>query len=64
MNKEEKVFSNTVINWLVCIYAVHHLSPYKMVISKKWDLANFNKKERKIIKNRLKIDKRGELLWI
>ena len=31
MNNENK----TNINWLVCIYAVHHLNPYKMGISKK-----------------------------
>ena len=54
MNKEEKVFSNTVINWLACIYDDYHLNLYKMGLSKKWDLASFNKKRRKIWKNRLK----------
>ena len=47
--------NKTNINWLVCIYAVHHLNPYKMGISKKWDLASFNKKAAKNRKNRLKI---------
>ena len=51
---EEKGFNKTVINWLACIYGDHHLKPYKMRISNKWDLASFNKKVRKIIKNRLK----------
>ena len=23
------------INWLACIYAVHHLNPYKMVVCEK-----------------------------
>ena len=32
---KDKVFSNTVINWLACIYAVHHLKPYKMGTFKK-----------------------------
>ena len=27
--------NKTNINWLACIYDVHHLNPYKMVISKK-----------------------------
>ena len=30
MNNENK----TNINWLVCIYAVHHLNPYKMGVFK------------------------------
>ena len=35
MNKnDEKVFSNTVINWLACIYDDHHLIPYKMGVFK------------------------------
>ena len=46
--------NKTNINWLACIYAVHHLSPYKMVVFKNWDLASFNKKRRKIRKNRVK----------
>jgi len=33
-NKNQSVAKN-VINWLVCIYAVHHLNPYKTVFSKK-----------------------------
>ena len=51
--KDDKSLNNTVINWMACIYDVHHLKPYKMGIFKKCDLANFNKKERKF-KNRLK----------
>ena len=31
MNKEEKVFSNTVINCLSCIYDDNLLKPYKLV---------------------------------
>ena len=27
---EEKWFNKTVINWLACIYGVHHLNPYKI----------------------------------
>ena len=27
--------NKTNINWLACIYGVHHLNPYKMGISKK-----------------------------
>ena len=46
--------NKTNINWLACIYGVHHLNPYKMGVFKNWDHANFNKKGRKIIKNRLK----------
>ena len=42
------------INWLSCIYGVHHLNLYKMGVFKNWDLARFNKKVRKIIKNKLK----------
>ena len=38
--------NKTNINWLACIYGVHHLNPYKMGISKKWDLARFNQKSR------------------
>jgi len=30
MSNEEKSFSKTSINWLVCIYDDHHLNPYKM----------------------------------
>ena len=51
---EDKVFSNTVINWLACIYDDYRLNPYKMVVYENWDLASFNKKVRKIIKNRVK----------
>ena len=46
--------NKTNINWLACIYDEHHLNPYKMGVFKNWDLACFNKKERKTIKNRLK----------
>ena len=46
--------NNTNINWLACIYGDYHLNPYKMGAFKNWDLASFNKKVRKIIKNRLK----------
>ena len=35
MNKEEKVFSNTVINCLSCIYDDYHSNPYKMGTFKK-----------------------------
>ena len=41
MNNENK----TNINWLACIYAVHHLNPYKIGTFKKLDLASFNKKK-------------------
>ena len=27
--------NKTNINWLACIYAVHHLSPYKIVVCEK-----------------------------
>ena len=46
--------NKTNINWLACIYDAHHLNTYKMGISKKWDLASFNKKRRNIWKNKLK----------
>lgn len=29
---KDKVFSNTVINWLACIYGDYHLNPYRMVV--------------------------------
>ena len=45
--------NKTNINWLACIYAVHHLNPYRMGAFKNWNLASFYKKERKIVKNRL-----------
>ena len=45
--------NKTNINWLACIYHAHHLNPYKIEIFKKWDVASFNKKRRKIWKNRL-----------
>ena len=51
---EEKSFSKTSINWLACIYGDHHLNHYKMGVFKKWDLASFNERVSKIIKNRLK----------
>ena len=51
--KEEKL-TKVGINWLACIYDDYHLNLYKMGLSKKWDLASFNKKRRKIIKNSLK----------
>ena len=47
--------NKTNINWLACIYDVHHLNPYKMGTFKKWNLASFNKKEAKNEKSRLKI---------
>ena len=31
---KEKVFSNTVINCLSCIYGDYHLTPYKMGVFK------------------------------
>ena len=31
---KDKVFSNTVINWLACIYDAHHLNHYKMGVFK------------------------------
>ena len=31
---KDKVFSNTVINWLACIYDDYHLNPYNMGIFK------------------------------
>ena len=46
--------NKTNINWLACIYGDYHLNPYKMGVFKNWDLACFNKKGRKIIKNRVK----------
>ena len=46
--------NKTNINCLPCIYGDHHLNLYKMEVFKNWDLANFNKKRRKIWKNRLK----------
>ena len=47
--------NKTNINCLSCIYDDYRLNPYKMGTSKNWDLASFNKKGRKIWKNRLKI---------
>mgnify|MGYP006988926813 CR=1 FL=1 len=46
--------NKTNINWLSCIYGDYRLNPYNMGTFKNWDLASFNKKERKIIKKRLK----------
>jgi hypothetical protein len=37
--------NKTNINWLACIYAVHHLKPYRMVTFENLHLASFNKKE-------------------
>ena len=54
MNKDKKNLPSTGINCLSCIYGDYHLNPYKMGVFKNWDLASFNKKGRKIIKNRLK----------
>jgi len=51
MSNEEKSFQKTNINWLPYIYGDYHLNPYRMGISKEWDLASFNKKG---IKNMLK----------
>ncbi len=45
--------NKTKINCLACIYGDYHLNLYKMGISKNWDLASFNKKE-KNSKKRLK----------
>ena len=47
--------NKTNINCLSCIYDDNHLNPYKLGTFKKQDLASFNKKERKVIKIRLKI---------
>ena len=35
MNNSDKnsILGKTVINWLACIYDVHHLNPYRMVVS-------------------------------
>ena len=52
MSDEDEKLIKVGINCLSCIYGDYHLNPYKMGIFKKWDLASFNKKERKIIKNR------------
>jgi len=35
INENTKSFPKTSINWLACIYAVHHLKPYKMGTFKK-----------------------------
>ena len=40
--------NKTNINWLDCIYDVHHLNPYRNVVCENWDLASFNKK---VVKN-------------
>ena len=42
--------NKTNINWLDCIYGVHHLNPYKMGVFKNWDLTSYNKKAEKIEK--------------
>jgi len=39
--------NSTNINWVIRIYAVYHLNSYKMGTFKNWDLASFNKKEKK-----------------
>lgn len=54
MSNEEKSFPKVGINCLPCIYTVHKWKPYKIGLFSKWDLASFTKKERKIIKNRVK----------
>ena len=46
--------NKTNINCLSCIYGDYHLNPYKIGVFKKWDLASFNKRVSKIIRNRLK----------
>jgi len=46
--------NKTNINCLSCIYGDYHLNPYRMVVCVNWDHASFNKKRRKIGKNRLK----------
>ena len=46
--------NKTNINCLSCIYGDYHLNPYKTRTFKNRDLASFNKKGRKIIKNRVK----------
>lgn len=33
-DKDEKL-TKVGINWLACIYIVHHLNPYKMVVCEK-----------------------------
>ena len=53
-NDSQKSFSKVPISCLSRIYGDYHLNPYKMGVFKNWDLACFNKKGRKIIKNRLK----------
>ena len=47
--------NKTNMNWLACIYGDNHLNSYKLGISKKWDLARFNKKNKKNLKNQVKI---------
>ena len=34
MAENAKSLPSTSINWLVCIYGVHHLNPYKMGVFK------------------------------
>ena len=35
-NKDEnRKVDKIAINWLACIYAVHHLNPYEMVVCEK-----------------------------
>lgn len=34
MNEDTKSLPSTSINWLTCIYSVHHLNHYKMGIFK------------------------------
>ena len=43
--------NKTNINCLSCIYGDYHLCLYKLRVFKDCDLASFNKKRRKIIKN-------------
>ena len=53
-NDNQESFSKVSFSCLSCIYGDYHLNPYKMGVFKNWDLECFNKKGRKIIKNRLK----------
>ena len=64
-DKKEKL-PNTRIQWSACIYAVHHLNPYKIGAFKNWYLASFNKNRRKTWKNRLKYTRFWEELeyWL
>ena len=49
-SENNRSVDKTTINCLSCIYDAHHLNPYKMGNSKKWDLASFHKKVKKFEK--------------